>query len=102
MCPSLRGATPPAALEARPYLRESGSRQRGRTTGGCGSGWRRVRGLAAFRRSPGGSGGPVMSVLDDIVAGVREDLARRQSATPEAELRARLLDVPPALDPMPA
>src|SRR6476659_1153329 len=47
-------------------------------------------------------GGPCMSVLDDIVAGVREDLARRQAQTPEADLRARLLDIPPALDPMPA
>jgi indole-3-glycerol phosphate synthase len=43
-----------------------------------------------------------MSVLDDIVAGVREDLARRQAETTEAELRGRLLDVPPALDPMPS
>ena len=43
-----------------------------------------------------------MSVLDDIVAGVREDLSRRQAEVPEADLRARLLDVPPALDPMPA
>jgi indole-3-glycerol phosphate synthase len=43
-----------------------------------------------------------MTVLDDIVAGVREDLARRQSETSEADLRARLLEVPPALDPMPA
>ena len=43
-----------------------------------------------------------MSVLDDIVAGVREDLLRRQTEVPEAELRARLLDVPPARDPMPA
>jgi indole-3-glycerol phosphate synthase len=42
-----------------------------------------------------------MSVLDDIVVGVREDLSRRQATTPEAELRARLLDVPPPLDPMP-
>ena len=42
-----------------------------------------------------------MSVLDDIVAGVREDLARRQAQTPESELRARLLDVPPPRDPMP-
>ncbi len=42
-----------------------------------------------------------MSVLDDIVAGVREDLARRRATTPEAELRARILDVPPALDPLP-
>jgi indole-3-glycerol phosphate synthase len=43
-----------------------------------------------------------MSVLDDIVAGVREDLARRRAQVPETDLRARLLDVPPALDPMPA
>jgi indole-3-glycerol phosphate synthase len=42
-----------------------------------------------------------MSVLDDIVAGVREDLARRRAQVPETDLRARLLDVPPALDPMP-
>ena len=43
-----------------------------------------------------------MSVLDDIVAGVREDLSRRQSEVPESELRARLLDLPPARDPLPA
>jgi indole-3-glycerol phosphate synthase len=43
-----------------------------------------------------------MSVLDDIVVGVREDLARRQAEVPEADLRARLLDVPPARDPLPA
>jgi indole-3-glycerol phosphate synthase len=43
-----------------------------------------------------------MSVLDDIVAGVREDLSRRQAATSEAQLRARILEVPPAVDPLPA
>ena len=43
-----------------------------------------------------------MSVLDDIIVGVREDLARRQAAVPEADLRAALADVPPARDPMPA
>jgi len=43
-----------------------------------------------------------MSVLDDIVAGVREDLSRRRAEHPEAELRARALDVPPARDPAPA
>ncbi|HEY1135280.1 MAG TPA: indole-3-glycerol phosphate synthase TrpC [Nocardioides sp.] len=43
-----------------------------------------------------------MTVLDDIVAGVREDLARREAELPLAELRARLADVAPALDPMPA
>ncbi|HEY3531260.1 MAG TPA: indole-3-glycerol phosphate synthase TrpC [Nocardioides sp.] len=42
-----------------------------------------------------------MSVLDDIVVGVREDLARRQAETSESDLRARLLDVPPPRDPMP-
>ncbi|MDT7627175.1 MAG: indole-3-glycerol phosphate synthase, partial [Pseudonocardiales bacterium] len=40
--------------------------------------------------------------LDDIVAGVRIDLAQRRSQVPEAELRARLPDTPPALDPMPS
>ena len=35
-----------------------------------------------------------MSVLDDIVAGVREDLARRQADVPEADLRARLARIP--------
>jgi indole-3-glycerol phosphate synthase len=43
-----------------------------------------------------------MPVLDDIVAGVRLDLARRQATTPLADLRARLADVPPVRDPMPA
>jgi indole-3-glycerol phosphate synthase len=42
-----------------------------------------------------------MSVLDDIVTGVREDLSRRQAQVGEPDLRARLLDVPPPLDPMP-
>jgi indole-3-glycerol phosphate synthase len=43
-----------------------------------------------------------MSVLAEIIVGVREDLARRQSVVPEADLRAALADVPPARDPMPA
>jgi indole-3-glycerol phosphate synthase len=43
-----------------------------------------------------------MTVLDEIIVGVREDLLRRRSETPEAELRAALPDVPPARDPMPA
>lgn len=43
-----------------------------------------------------------MSVLDDIVAGVREDLAERQDRVPEAHLRALVTGAPPALDPMPA
>ncbi|UMG92134.1 indole-3-glycerol phosphate synthase TrpC [Nocardioides sp. TF02-7] len=42
-----------------------------------------------------------MSVLDDIVAGVREDLAAREAAVPAAELRAALADVDPPRDPMP-
>jgi indole-3-glycerol phosphate synthase len=46
--------------------------------------------------------GVLMSVLDDIVAGVREDLTRRRAATSEAELRGRILEAPPALDPLPA
>jgi indole-3-glycerol phosphate synthase len=43
-----------------------------------------------------------MSVLDDIVAGVRQDLSRRRAEASDADLRARILDVPPALDPLPA
>lgn len=40
------------------------------------------------------------TVLDDILDGVRSDLAERRSLTSEADLRARLADVAPALDPM--
>jgi indole-3-glycerol phosphate synthase len=43
-----------------------------------------------------------MSVLDDIIVGVREDMARRQAQVPETDLRAALGDVPPPRDPMPA
>jgi indole-3-glycerol phosphate synthase len=42
-----------------------------------------------------------MSVLDDIVAGVRIDLARRQSETSESDLRSALAEVDAARDPMP-
>ncbi|MEP9365515.1 indole-3-glycerol phosphate synthase TrpC [Nocardioides sp. CN2-186] len=42
-----------------------------------------------------------MSVLDDIVAGVRIDLAEREAVTGLADLRAALADVEPPLDPMP-
>ncbi|MCW2795423.1 indole-3-glycerol phosphate synthase TrpC [Nocardioides sp.] len=42
-----------------------------------------------------------MSVLDDIVDGVRIDLAQRQSARSLADLRAALADVDPPRDPMP-
>ncbi|HEY0948838.1 indole-3-glycerol phosphate synthase TrpC [Nocardioides sp.] len=42
-----------------------------------------------------------MSVLDDIVAGVRVDLAERESRTSLADLRAALADVDPPRDPMP-
>lgn len=42
-----------------------------------------------------------MSVLDDIVAGVRVDLAEREARTSLADLRAALADVDPPRDPMP-
>jgi indole-3-glycerol phosphate synthase len=45
--------------------------------------------------------GGYMSVLDDIVAGVRIDLAERESATSLPDLRAALADVDPPRDPMP-
>jgi indole-3-glycerol phosphate synthase len=43
-----------------------------------------------------------MSVLDDIVAGVREDVAARQAATPLAEVQAVARDTRPALDALAA
>ena len=43
-----------------------------------------------------------MTVLDEIVAGVREDLAKRRARRPLAELERLLDDVPPARDPLPA
>ena len=42
-----------------------------------------------------------MSVLDDIVVGVRADLAERESRVSLADLRAALADVDPPRDPMP-
>jgi indole-3-glycerol phosphate synthase len=41
------------------------------------------------------------SVLDDIVAGVRVDLERRRSETPERDVRAALAEVSAPRDPMP-
>ena len=41
------------------------------------------------------------TVLDEIVAGCREDLERRRTAMPEADLRAALADADPVRDPMP-
>jgi indole-3-glycerol phosphate synthase len=41
------------------------------------------------------------SVLDEIVLGVREDLAKRQEKTPIEELKAQAEKVSPALDPFP-
>jgi indole-3-glycerol phosphate synthase len=43
-----------------------------------------------------------MSVLDDIVAGVRIDLAEREAALPYAELVERAAATPAPRDPMPA
>ena len=43
-----------------------------------------------------------MSVLDDIVAGVRVDLEARQAAYAESDLAAAVRDLPAPHDPMPA
>ncbi|WP_310963034.1 indole-3-glycerol phosphate synthase TrpC [Nocardioides terrisoli] len=43
-----------------------------------------------------------MSVLDDIVAGVREDLAVRQQELPEADLHRQVEAARTPIDPMPA
>jgi indole-3-glycerol phosphate synthase len=42
-----------------------------------------------------------MTVLDEIVDGVRADLAERQRGVSVADLRAAVEQAPPALDPMP-
>ncbi|WP_107772645.1 indole-3-glycerol phosphate synthase TrpC [Nocardioides sediminis] len=42
-----------------------------------------------------------MSVLDQIIVGVREDLAGREASRPLVDVRAALADVDPARDPMP-
>lgn len=42
-----------------------------------------------------------MTVLDDIIVGVREDLAARQRDVSVAELTERVAAMPPALDPRP-
>ena len=42
-----------------------------------------------------------MTVLDSIVAGVREDLAARKATTPLADLETRIGELDPAKDPMP-
>ena len=43
-----------------------------------------------------------MNVLDDIVAGVREDLAAREALLPLAEVKAAARDARPALDALAA
>jgi indole-3-glycerol phosphate synthase len=43
-----------------------------------------------------------MSVLDGIIEGVVQDLGQRITDTPLSELRWRVADVAPALDPLPA
>lgn len=42
------------------------------------------------------------TVLDQIIVGVREDLAAREAQLPLPELIARVADAPPAIDPLPA
>ena len=43
-----------------------------------------------------------MNVLDEIVAGVREDLAAREALTPLADVKAAALQAPPAVDALAA
>ena len=43
-----------------------------------------------------------MSVLDDIIGGVRIDLAERQALLPPEDLRVMAAQAAPAIDPMPA
>lgn len=48
------------------------------------------------------SKGPRVNVLDEIISGVREDVANRQKVAPLAELKARAQETAPALDVMAA
>jgi indole-3-glycerol phosphate synthase len=43
-----------------------------------------------------------MTVLDDILVGVRADLAEREQHAPMPDLQQRVADAPPTRDPMPA
>ena len=43
-----------------------------------------------------------MTVLDEIIAGVVEDLQLRRSSRPLADLMARVAELPPPADPLPA
>src|SRR3954462_8433072 len=43
-----------------------------------------------------------MTVLDDIVAGVREDVAAREASLPLSEVKAAAADARPALDALAA
>ncbi len=43
-----------------------------------------------------------MTVLDEIIAGVREDLREREAARPLADLMTAVEQLPPARDPLPA
>ena len=42
-----------------------------------------------------------MGVLDEIIVGVREDLAVREASLPLRELMDAVAQLPPTLDPMP-
>lgn len=44
----------------------------------------------------------VSTVLDEIIAGVRDDLERRRATTPLSRLEERVAAAPPALDPLPS
>ncbi|MCW2613205.1 MAG: Indole-3-glycerol-phosphate synthase, partial [Frankiales bacterium] len=50
----------------------------------------------------GVDGSTTVNVLDEIVAGVREDLAVREALTPLAEIKAAALDARPAVDALAA
>ncbi len=93
--PGVLGGAQPAGELARPLTV--------RPAGGCRPRWGRVRGLATVPPAHNGRLEVVTcpcSTTSSRACGV--DLSRRRAQVPEAELRGRLLDVPPALDPMPS
>lgn len=62
----------------------------------------RASSYAATARIGSSPEGPGMSVLDDIVTGVRADLEVRRASLGESALSASLVDLPAPVDPMPA
>ncbi len=84
---------PPRAAPGSPSACRSGERRRGCPRPGYPEGRHRTGGAVAS-----GGAGPRVSVLDDILDGVRADLAERQALLPLDDLKAAAAARRPAID----